>query len=389
MVPRTGPSTTSSSSAPAAAPTSRSRSIDGARHIDAVEIDPAIQQIGVERAPRPALRRPAGHALSSTTVGRFLRTTDKKYDLVVFALPDSLTLVSTAANVRLESFLFTEEAFASVRDHLEPGRHLRALQLLPRAVAGRRSSSACSRTPSARHRWSRTYANVQAALAAGPARRRARRRRAAGRRRRRGARPWPSRSRRRPPTTGRSCTCATPIRRALLPASPWPSSCCFAAARGRRRGARATSTPHPALQPALLRPGHRLPAARDAQPGQLQPALRHDLAGQRAGLLRHPGQRPGGDPRSTPASRSGSPNLLLRRRCSCRSAVAFLLPPEQLLIDPPWLRYVLAAVLAFAPVFFANLVFSHSFRDTDDGRHGLRQQPARARWSAARSSTSP
>ncbi len=44
--------------------------------------------------------------------------------------------------------------------------------------------------------------------------------------------------------------------------------------------------------------------------------------------------------------------------------VAYLLPPESLLIDPPWLRYALAAVLAFAPVFFANLVFSYSFRDT-------------------------
>jgi hypothetical protein len=45
-------------------------------------------------------------------------------------------------------------------------------------------------------------------------------------------------------------------------------------------------------------------------------------------------------------------------------AVAYLLPPEDLLIDPAWLRYLLGIVLAFAPVFFANLVFSHSFRDT-------------------------
>ena len=44
--------------------------------------------------------------------------------------------------------------------------------------------------------------------------------------------------------------------------------------------------------------------------------------------------------------------------------VAYLLPPESLLFDPPWLRYVVAAVLAFAPVFFANLVFCYSFRDT-------------------------
>ncbi len=45
-------------------------------------------------------------------------------------------------------------------------------------------------------------------------------------------------------------------------------------------------------------------------------------------------------------------------------AVAYLLPPESLLFDPIWLRYIVASVVAFAPVFFANLVFSYSFRDT-------------------------
>jgi hypothetical protein len=45
-------------------------------------------------------------------------------------------------------------------------------------------------------------------------------------------------------------------------------------------------------------------------------------------------------------------------------AVAWLLPPETLLIDPPVVRYALAAAIAFAPVFFANLVFTFSFRDT-------------------------
>jgi ABC-type enterochelin transport system permease subunit len=45
-------------------------------------------------------------------------------------------------------------------------------------------------------------------------------------------------------------------------------------------------------------------------------------------------------------------------------AVAFLLPPEQLLLDPPWLRYLLASIVAFAPVFLANMVFTFSFRDT-------------------------
>jgi hypothetical protein len=44
-------------------------------------------------------------------------------------------------------------------------------------------------------------------------------------------------------------------------------------------------------------------------------------------------------------------------------ALAYLVPPEALLIDPPLLRYAVASVLAFAPIFFANLVFTHSFRD--------------------------
>ena len=54
----------------------------------------------------------------------------------------------------------------------------------------------------------------------------------------------------------------------------------------------------------------------------------------------------------------------VRRRCSARSRSRSLLPPASLLIEPIWLRYVVAAALAFAPIFFANLVFSYSFRDT-------------------------
>ena len=37
----------------------------------------------------------------------FLRSTDQQYDLIVFALTDSLTLVSSTGSLRLESFIFT------------------------------------------------------------------------------------------------------------------------------------------------------------------------------------------------------------------------------------------------------------------------------------------
>ena len=50
----------------------------------------------------------------------FLRTTTKKYDLVVFALIDSLTMQSSFSGVRLESYMFTEESFRAVRDRLAP-----------------------------------------------------------------------------------------------------------------------------------------------------------------------------------------------------------------------------------------------------------------------------
>src|SRR5207244_3256425 len=45
-------------------------------------------------------------------------------------------------------------------------------------------------------------------------------------------------------------------------------------------------------------------------------------------------------------------------------ALAWLVPPEQLLVDAPVLRYALAAGVAFAPIIFANLVFARAFRDT-------------------------
>ena len=92
----------------------------GVRGIDAVEIDPRILEIGVDRHPDRPYADPRVRA--HVNDGRaFLRASTDRYDLIVFALPDSLTLVSTSANLRLESFLFTEEAFASARDHLASG----------------------------------------------------------------------------------------------------------------------------------------------------------------------------------------------------------------------------------------------------------------------------
>jgi len=39
-----------------------------------------------------------------------------------------------------------------------------------------------------------------------------------------------------------------------------------------------------------------------------------------------------------------------------------VLPPEALLLGNPILRYLLASILAFTPVFLANIIFANSFR---------------------------
>ncbi len=91
----------------------------GAQHIDAVDIDPRIMQIGVDRNPDRAYQDP--RVTRHVNDGRaFLTGSDKKYDLILFALPDSLTLVSGASQIRLESFLFTQQAIEEARDHLKP-----------------------------------------------------------------------------------------------------------------------------------------------------------------------------------------------------------------------------------------------------------------------------
>ncbi len=86
-------------------------------HIDAVEIDPVIARLGRQYHPEQPFSDP--RVTVHVDDGRsFLRKSTDKYDLIIFALPDSLTLTSQFASLRLESFLFTEESFKEARAHL-------------------------------------------------------------------------------------------------------------------------------------------------------------------------------------------------------------------------------------------------------------------------------
>lgn len=92
----------------------------GAKHVDAVEIDPKLRELGQTYHPDRPYADP--RVTTVVTDGRaFLEGASGRYDLILFALPDSLTLVSGASSLRLESYLFTQQAMEAARDHLKPG----------------------------------------------------------------------------------------------------------------------------------------------------------------------------------------------------------------------------------------------------------------------------
>jgi hypothetical protein len=92
----------------------------GAKHVDAVEIDPVIQSLGSKYHPSHPYQDP--RVTVHIGDGRaFIERDDGKYDLIMFALPDSLTLFAGQGSLRLENYLFTMESMETVQRHLAPG----------------------------------------------------------------------------------------------------------------------------------------------------------------------------------------------------------------------------------------------------------------------------
>lgn len=92
---------------------------EGADAVTAVEIDPRIRELGDLNPDQP-------YADERTTTiiddGRaVLERSDETWDRIILALPDSLSLVSGQSSLRLESYLFTEEAIEAAKERLAPG----------------------------------------------------------------------------------------------------------------------------------------------------------------------------------------------------------------------------------------------------------------------------
>ena len=330
---------------------------NGAGHVDAVEIDKAIQQLGIDFHPNHPYQDPRVTRYEND--GRaFLRGTDKKYDLVIFALPDSLTLVSTTANIRLESFLFTQQAFESVRDHLSADgvfvlyNYYREEWLI--AKIADMLDTTFERPPIVQ-----LYDARKGIFAAGPL--------------------IDSLNGGPPPgdTVGAVPDVGEPEPKAAT--DDWPflylrtpfiaphylaglGFVFLIAVLGVLGAARVGGTSVRRFSPHffVLGAAFLLLETRSLVSFSLlfgstwlvnALAFFAILASVLLAILvnaRLRIRRPG----------------LLYGLLFVALAVALALPPESLLIDPPWLRYLLAGIVAFAPVFLANLVFTYSFRDT-------------------------
>ncbi len=93
---------------------------NGAHRVDAVEIDPRLARLGRRLHPDRPYDDP--RVTVHLDDGRaFIERTQRTYDLILFALPDSLTLVAGQSSLRLESYLFTREAMEEARRRLKVG----------------------------------------------------------------------------------------------------------------------------------------------------------------------------------------------------------------------------------------------------------------------------
>ena len=93
---------------------------NGAQQVDAVEIDPAILELGVRLHPERPYQE-AGVRAILDDARTHIRYTDKRYDLIVYGLLDSHTLLSGRGGIRLDSYVYTVEGFREARARLNPG----------------------------------------------------------------------------------------------------------------------------------------------------------------------------------------------------------------------------------------------------------------------------
>ncbi len=90
----------------------------GASHIDAIEIDPGIIELGKRKHPEQPYANSKVNLLNMDA-RTFLKTTDKKYDVILFAYVDSHAAFSSLSSLRMDNYLFTQESLNDAARHLK------------------------------------------------------------------------------------------------------------------------------------------------------------------------------------------------------------------------------------------------------------------------------
>ena len=92
---------------------------NGATQVDAVEIDPVIYSLGKQLHPDRPYDSPRVHLILNDA-RNYLRRASARYDVIIFGLLDSHTQSSSYSNMRLDNYVYTEEAFQEAKNLLKP-----------------------------------------------------------------------------------------------------------------------------------------------------------------------------------------------------------------------------------------------------------------------------
>jgi spermidine synthase len=106
-----------------------------AGHVDAVEIDPAIRDLGLENHPEHPYSDPRVRSIINDA-RNFFRSSRGSYDAIVYGVLDSHVVVSHGANMRVDSFVYTQEGLKDAFDHLKPGGLMSVSFALPNRLMG-------------------------------------------------------------------------------------------------------------------------------------------------------------------------------------------------------------------------------------------------------------
>jgi spermidine synthase len=101
----------------------------GAKTVDAVEIDPAIIEIGKTDHPEKPYQDERVNIIIDDGRG-FLRKTKQNYDAITYGMQDTTMLLSHGSNVRFDTFVFTLEGLSDAYNRLNEGGVINILLMI-------------------------------------------------------------------------------------------------------------------------------------------------------------------------------------------------------------------------------------------------------------------